>query len=82
MPILVMAMLALTVFGLIGIMLVVAVLMEHSEPAGPARRKVSQAVTSDVTPFLNPSFDRPRGEDAPTENPSEKEKVHEHACTG
>jgi hypothetical protein len=81
MPILVMAMLALIAFGLIGIMLVVAVLMEHSEPAGPARRSVSHPVTSDVAPFLNPNFDRPRGEDTPIEKPSEKEKVHEHACT-
>ena len=82
MPILVMAMLALIAIWPIGILLVVAVMMEHSEPAGPARRKVSQAVTSDVTPIFNPSFDRPRGEDAPTQNPSAKEKVHEHACTG
>jgi hypothetical protein len=76
MPILVMAMLALMVFGLIGIMLVVAVMMEHSTPAGPARRNVSHPVTSDVVPF-----DRPRGENTPTEDPSPKEKVHEHACT-
>jgi len=82
MPILVMAMLALIAFGLIGIMLVVAVLMEHSEPAGPPRRKVSADVTSDVNPIFDPSVDRPRGEDTPTQNPSAKEKVHEHACTG
>jgi hypothetical protein len=79
MPILVMALLALMVFGLIGILLVVAVVMEHSTPAGRARRNASRPVTS---PYLNPNFDRPRGEDAPTENPSAKEKVHEHACTG
>lgn len=81
MPILVMAMLALIAFGTIGILLVVAVMMEHSGPADPPRRKVSHA-TSDVTPIFDPSFDRPRGEDTPTQNPSSKEKVHEHACTG
>lgn len=82
MPILVMAMLALMVFGLIGIMLVVAVMMEHSEPAGPARRRASHPVASDVPPSLNPKLDRPRGDNAPPETSSAKEKVHEHACTG
>jgi hypothetical protein len=51
MPILVMAFLALIVFGLMGIMLAVAVMMEHSEPARPARRK-AQPVTSSVSVSL------------------------------
>lgn len=38
MPILVMAVLALIVFGTIGILLVVAVIMEHSTMEHPARR--------------------------------------------
>jgi hypothetical protein len=38
MPILIMALLALIVFGLIGILLVVAVIMEHSTSAGPPTR--------------------------------------------
>jgi hypothetical protein len=80
MPILVMAMLALIAFGLIGIMLVVAVLMEHSTLARAAKTDASQPVTSGA-PSLNPNFDGPRGEEPPTEHPSAKEKVHEHACT-
>jgi hypothetical protein len=79
MPILVMALLALIVFGLIGILLVVAVIMEHSAPAGPARRNALYPVDS---PALKSNLDRPRGVDAPPENPSPKERVHEHACTG
>jgi len=79
MPILVMAMLALIVFGLIGIMLVVAVMMEHSKPGRPARVTASQPLTPGA-PSLNPNIDGSRGENAPTANPSTKEKVHEHAC--
>jgi len=79
-----MALLALIAFGTIGILLVVAVIMEHSPAEHPARRIRSHPVTSDVAPSLNPSFDKPHGEVAPTENPSESEKetVHEHACIG
>ena len=83
MPILVMALLALIVFGLIGIMLSVAVMMEHSTPdPHPARRNVLHVVTSDVAPLLNPAIDRPHSGNAPTEITSTKEKVHEHACAG
>jgi hypothetical protein len=80
MPILVMGMLALIVFGLIGIMLLVAVILEHSAVARAAKTDPSHLVTSGAVPALNPSFDGARGEGAPTENPSAKEKVHEHAC--
>jgi hypothetical protein len=81
MPILVMALLALIIFGLIGIMLAVAVIMEHStSDPHPARRGASHYVTSGVAPLL-PKFDRPRSEGAPEENQFKKEKVHEHACT-
>lgn len=83
MPILVMALLALIMFGLIGVMLSVAVMMEHSTPdVHPARRSASHRVTSDVAHSLNPNFDRPNGEGSPTENLSEEEKLHEHACVG
>ena len=83
MPILVMALLALIVFGLIGIMLSVAVMMEHSTPdPHPARPKASLPVTSGVASLLTPCIDRPRKGDAPTEITAAKEKVHEHACTG
>ena len=81
MPILVMALLALTVFGLIGILLIVAVVLEHSTQARAAKSNAAHPVTADATPSPNPKFDRPRGEDAPKQDQSEKEKVHEHACT-
>ena len=81
MPILVMALLALIIFGTIGILLVVAVIMEHSPGEHPARRPRSHPVTLDVSPSL-PNFDRARGEGESTENPSTEEKVHEHAYVG
>ena len=80
MPILIMALLALILFGLIGIMLAVAVIMEHSPGPHPARGNRSP-VTSGVAPSLK-TFDRPRGEGESTENPSAEEKVHEHAYVG
>jgi flagellar basal body-associated protein FliL len=80
MPILVMAILALIVFGLIGIMLLVAVVMEHSKPGRSAKLAASQPLNPGAAPSLKPNIDGPRGEDAPTENLSAKEKVHEHAC--
>ncbi len=80
MPILVMALLALTVFGLIGILLIIAVVLEHSTLERTAKGNAPQPVTN-APPCPNPNFDRPRGEDAPTKDQSEKEKVHEHACT-
>jgi len=82
MPILVMGLLALAVFGLIGILLIAAVILEHSTLPRAARTDALHPVTSGIAPTVNPNFDRPRGEDVPAENPSEKEKVHEHACTG
>jgi len=80
MPILVMGMLALIVFGLIGILLLLAVVLEHSTAARAAKTAHSQPVTFGAAPAPNPSFDGARGEGAPTENQSPKEKVHEHAC--
>ena len=49
MPIFVMALLALVVFGLIGILLTVAVVMEHSAQKR-AEAKAAQAMTSDAVP--------------------------------
>ncbi len=74
MPILVMALLALFVFGTIGILLVIAVMMEHSTAEHPARRHFPHSETSDVAPSHG---EEPRGE-----NQSSKEKVHEHALVG
>jgi len=82
MPILIMALLALIAFGTIGILLVVAVIMEHSPAEHPARRKRSYPVESDVAPSFNPNIDKPHGEGSPTETLSEEEKVHEHALAG
>jgi len=66
MPILIMALLALFVFGTIGILLVIAVMMEHSTAEHPPRRHLPHSESSDVTPS----------------NQSSKEKVHEHALVG
>ncbi len=80
MPILIMALLALIIFGTIGILLVVAVIMEQSPGEHPARRHCSPG-TSDVGPSLR-DFDIARGEGKSTDNPSTEEKVHEHAYVG
>ena len=80
MPILVMAMLALMVFGLIGILLVVAVIMEHSTPGCPPRLAPSQPLNPGTGPSVNLNIDGPRNEDARPKDASPKEKVHEHAC--
>jgi hypothetical protein len=87
-----MAVLALIVFGTIGILLVIAVMMEHSTAEHPARRHLSHSESSGVAPSLGPNSDRPRGESAPaedhfsenhrSEDHSSKEKVHEHALVG
>ncbi len=83
MPMLIMALLALAVFGLLGFLLAIAMIMEHSMLARAAKTDVSYPATSGPGPSLIPNFDRPRGEDTPAENPStKKEEVHEHACTG
>jgi len=80
MPILIMALLALIIFGTIGILLAVAVIMERSPGEHPARRHRSPVI-SDVAPSLR-NFDRARGEGESTENTSTEEKVHEHAYVG
>ena len=81
MPMLVMVLLALIMCGTIGILLVVAIIMEHSPGEHPARRQYSHDVTSDGAHSL-PIIDRVRGEDESKANPSTEEKVHEHACVG
>jgi len=55
MPIL-MALLALMVFGLIGILLTVAVVLEHSKHAHAAKGDAAHPVTSDAAPSLNPKL--------------------------
>jgi len=82
MPILVMALLALAVFGLIGILLTVAVVLEHRTLDRATNGNAAHPVAADATPSPSPTFHTPRGGDAPTQDQSEKEKVHEHACTG
>jgi hypothetical protein len=81
MPILIMALLALIMFGLVGIMLSVAVMMEHSTPdVHAARHDATHAETSADPPYNGPKTDKVSGESAPIENPPEEKKVHEHAC--
>lgn len=48
MPILIMALLALIMFGCIGILLVVAVMMEHSTAQHPARHDLRHSESSNV----------------------------------
>ncbi len=66
MPILIMALLALLLFGTIGILLVVAVIMEHNPAEHPARRHFPHSEISNVAPS----------------DQSSKEKVNEHALVG
>ena len=77
MPILIMALLALIIFGTIGILLAVAVIMEHSPAEHPARRHGPHPVSSDVVPSSSLNFDKPRAEGAATE-----ESVREHVTVG
>jgi len=54
MPILLMALLALLVFGLIGILLAVAVILEQSKRARLAKSNALHPVPSGVAPSLHP----------------------------
>src|SRR5450759_4982753 len=55
-PILMMALLALMVFGLIGILLTVAVILEQSKHKRAAKGDAAHPVTSGATPSLNPKL--------------------------
>jgi hypothetical protein len=54
MPILLMALLALLVFGLIGILLTAAVVLENSKRARVARSNAAHPVASGAVPSLHP----------------------------
>lgn len=56
MPILLMALLALLVFGLIGILLTVATILEHSKRARLAKGDAAHAVPSGAASSLNPKL--------------------------
>ena len=56
MPILMMALLALVVIGLIGILLTVAVVLEQSKLKRAAKGNAAHPVTSGPTPSLNPKL--------------------------
>ena len=56
MPILMMALLALVVFGLIGILLTVAVILEQSKLKRAAKGDAAHPVTSGAAPTLNPKL--------------------------
>lgn len=80
MPILVMAVLALILFGTIGILLSVAVIMEHSSAEHPTRRPRLRFKNSAVVPALGPKLNAPHEE--PAEHLPSEEKIHEHAFVG
>ena len=87
MPILIMALLALIMFGCIGILLVVAVMMEHSTAQHPARHNLPHSENPDVAAPAGLNFDRPQrqglqSEDQFPEDQFSKEKVNEHALVG
>jgi hypothetical protein len=54
MPILLMALLALLVFGLIGILLAAAVVLENSKRARVAKSNAARSVINGVVPTLHP----------------------------
>ncbi len=54
MPILMMALLALIVFGLIGILLTAAMILEHRKHAHAVQADAAPAVTSGAAPSLKP----------------------------
>ncbi len=54
MPILMMALLALIVFGLIGILLTAAMILEHRKHAHAVQGEPAPAVASSVAPSLKP----------------------------
>ncbi len=56
MPILLMALLALMVFGLIGILLTSAVILEHSKLAHAAKGNAAHPVTPGAAPSPNPKL--------------------------
>ena len=56
MPILLMALLALLVFGLIGILLTVAVVLEQSKHARAAKGDAAHPVPSGALPSLHPKL--------------------------
>ena len=56
MPILMMALLALVVFCLIGILLTVAVILEQSKLKRAAKGNAAHPVTSGAAPSLNPKL--------------------------
>jgi len=77
MPILIMALLAVMLFGTIGILLVVAVIMEHSPAEHPARRHGPHPVSFDVAASSGANVDKQRAEATATE-----ENVREHVTVG
>ena len=56
MPILMMALVALLVFGLIGILLAAAVILEQSKSKRKDKGDAADSVTSGVPPYLNPKL--------------------------
>jgi formate-dependent nitrite reductase membrane component NrfD len=81
-PVLLIAALALAFLGLDGILLIIAQALERATPERASKVRTSGAITFLIASSLIRDLARPRVEKAPAQNPSVKEKFHEHACTG
>lgn len=81
-PMLMIAMLVLAFLGLDGILLIIATVLEHATPEFGLKARASRFKTSRIVPASTRSFARPRFDRVTAQNPSAKEKLHEHACTG
>lgn len=81
-PMLMIAMLVLAFLGLDGILLIIAKVLEHATPEFSLKARGSRPTTSRIVPPSIRNFARPRFDKATAQNPSAKEKLHEHACTG
>jgi hypothetical protein len=80
--VLMVGMLVLAFVGLDGILLIIATVLEHGTPEFGVKARASRPKTSRIVPPSIRNFARPRFDKATAQNPSAKEKLHEHACTG
>jgi hypothetical protein len=80
--VLMIALLALAFLGLDGILLIIAAVLEHATPGFGLKARASRSKTSRIVPPSIRNFVRPRFDKTTAQNPSAKEKLHEHACIG
>ena len=81
-PVLMIALLVLAFLGLDGILLIIAKVLERATPERASKVCTSRSKTFRIAPPLIRDRARPRVKKAPAQNPSAKEKLHEHACAG